>query len=87
MRTVSYALGDVAAGLDGLSETLDSGGMAQMGAGLGATADYLEGKVALRADVLDLLLGKAAETDHVGSDDVHVAHGSSPFAQLAGRKK
>jgi TolA-binding protein len=46
VQTVSNALGDVAKGLDGLSDTLDPRGIGQVGAGLKATADDLEGKVA-----------------------------------------
>jgi hypothetical protein len=46
VRNVSDALGDVAKGLDGLSDTLDPRGIGQIGAGLKATADYLDGKVA-----------------------------------------
>jgi uncharacterized phage infection (PIP) family protein YhgE len=46
VRTVSDALGDVANGLDGLSQTLDPEGVARVGAGLKATADYLDQRVA-----------------------------------------
>jgi chromosome segregation ATPase len=46
VRTVSDALGDVARGLDGLSDTLDPQGIGQLGAGLKATADYLDRQVA-----------------------------------------
>jgi chromosome segregation ATPase len=46
VRTVSDALGDVASGLDGLAQTLDPKGVAEVGAGLKAAADYLEEKVA-----------------------------------------
>jgi chromosome segregation ATPase len=46
VRTVSDALGDVAAGLDGLAQTLDPEGVARVGAGLKAAANYLDQRVA-----------------------------------------
>jgi flagellar biosynthesis chaperone FliJ len=45
LATLTDALGNVAGGLDGLVQTLDPKGIAQIGKGLGATADYLDGKV------------------------------------------
>jgi hypothetical protein len=48
--TMSDALGDVARGLDGLSETAGPEGATHLGKGLGATADYLDGKVAPGAE-------------------------------------
>jgi uncharacterized phage infection (PIP) family protein YhgE len=53
VRTVSDAMGDVAKGLDGLSDTLDGGSLGKVGEGLGATASYLDEQVAPAA-------GKAA---------------------------
>ncbi len=46
LTRVSDALGDVATGLDGLSETLDAEGVARVGMGLKTAADYLENQVA-----------------------------------------
>jgi hypothetical protein len=46
LRAVSDALGDTAAGLDGLAQVVDPKGLGQVGAGLGATADYLDDKFA-----------------------------------------
>jgi uncharacterized phage infection (PIP) family protein YhgE len=46
MRTVGDALGDVAEGLDGLSDTLDGGNLGKIGEALGTTASYLDEKVA-----------------------------------------
>jgi hypothetical protein len=46
VRTVGDALGDVAAGLDGLSETLNPRGISEIGTGLKVTADYLDKQVA-----------------------------------------
>jgi uncharacterized phage infection (PIP) family protein YhgE len=45
VRTLSDALGDVANGLDGLSDTLDPKGMQQFGQGLKVAADFLENQV------------------------------------------
>jgi DNA repair exonuclease SbcCD ATPase subunit len=53
VKTVSTALGDVATGLDGLAETLDPATIGKVGEGFGATADFLDRKVAPEA-------GKAA---------------------------
>jgi uncharacterized phage infection (PIP) family protein YhgE len=50
VRAVRDALGDTAAGLDGLSATLDPKGLAQIGAGLKETADFLDTKVAPGAE-------------------------------------
>jgi hypothetical protein len=46
VRTVGEAMGDVAVGLDGLADTLDGGTLGKVGEGLGATAAYLDEKVA-----------------------------------------
>ena len=61
VRTVSDSLGDVAKGLDGFSETLDPKGVQQMGKGLGATADYLDGKLVPGADKAAADLEKSME--------------------------
>ena len=50
VHTVEGALGDVANGLDGLSDTLDPKGIGQLGEGMKATADFLEDKLAPAAD-------------------------------------
>jgi DNA repair exonuclease SbcCD ATPase subunit len=50
VRTLSDALGDVANGLDGLSDTLDPKGMEQFAQGLKVTADFLEKRVGASAD-------------------------------------
>ena len=50
VHTVAGALGDVAEGLDGLSDTLNADGVRQAGDGLGDTADFLDKKVAPAAD-------------------------------------
>jgi ABC-type transporter Mla subunit MlaD len=50
VRTVSDSLGDVAKGLDGLSDTLDPKGIGQLGLGLKTAADFLDEKVAGAAD-------------------------------------
>ena len=50
VHTVEGALGDVAKGLDGLSDTLNPKGIGKIGEGLGTTADFLEDKVAPAAD-------------------------------------
>src|SRR5258708_2866670 len=42
VQTISDALGDVAEGLDGFSQTLDPKGMQHLGLGLGTTADFLD---------------------------------------------
>jgi ABC-type transporter Mla subunit MlaD len=46
LRTVGDALGDVAEGLDGLSDALDGGNLGKIGEALGTTASYLDEKVA-----------------------------------------
>src|SRR5207248_2886182 len=46
VRTISDSLGEVAAGLDGLSQALDPAPAGQLGTGLGTAADYLDEKVA-----------------------------------------
>jgi chromosome segregation ATPase len=60
--TTTEALGDVAAGLDGLSEVLDPRGIGEITAGLRSTADFLDNKVvpaATRAaDQLDKTTGE-----------------------------
>ncbi len=50
VETMNRSLGDVAKGLDGLSDTLDPKGIGQIGKGLEVTADYLDKKVAPGAD-------------------------------------
>src|SRR5258708_5334947 len=45
VQVIAHALGDVATGLDGFSETLDTNGIGKLGEGLGATADLLDKKV------------------------------------------
>jgi ABC-type transporter Mla subunit MlaD len=45
LTAAGEALGGAASGLDGLAKTLDPKGIAQIGKGLGATADFLDGKV------------------------------------------
>jgi methyl-accepting chemotaxis protein len=46
VQVITHALGDVATGLDDFSQTLDAKGVAKLGEGLGATADFLDQKVA-----------------------------------------
>ncbi len=50
VQVVSNALGDVAQGLDGFSETLDADAVAKVGQGLNTTADFLDNQVAPGAD-------------------------------------
>jgi uncharacterized phage infection (PIP) family protein YhgE len=50
VQVVSNALGDVAQGLDGFSETLDADSVNKVGQGLTTTADFLDNKVAPGAD-------------------------------------
>ena len=50
VHTVEGALGDVARGLDSLSDTLDPKGIGQIGEGLKTTADFMEDKLAPAAD-------------------------------------
>ena len=50
VHTVEGALGDVANGLDGLSDALNPKGVGQLGEGMKATADFLEDKLAPAAD-------------------------------------
>ncbi len=45
LHTVGDAMGDVASGLDGLSEALDGSNLGKIGEGLGATASYLDEKI------------------------------------------
>jgi hypothetical protein len=59
VRQVSDALGDVAGGLDGLSETLDPEGVARIGVGLKTAADYLENQVAPTAAEVAARLDRA----------------------------
>ncbi len=59
VRTVSEALGDVANGLDSLSQALDPEGVARIGAGLEATADYLDQRVAPAGTEMAAQLDKA----------------------------
>jgi hypothetical protein len=51
VRTISSALGDAAAGLEGLGKTLDPEAVGQLGSGLKVTADYLDKQVAPGAEV------------------------------------
>jgi uncharacterized phage infection (PIP) family protein YhgE len=50
VQTIGDALGNVADGLDGFSQTLDPKGMQQLGQGLGTTANFLDQQVAPGAD-------------------------------------
>jgi methyl-accepting chemotaxis protein len=59
VQVVSNALGDVAQGLDGFSETLDADAVAKVGQGLNTTADFLDIKVAPGADKVADELDKA----------------------------
>jgi uncharacterized phage infection (PIP) family protein YhgE len=61
VQTVSDSLGDVAKGLDSLSQTLDPKGVQQMGNGLGATADFLERDFGPGADKAATHLEKSTE--------------------------
>jgi len=54
LQTVGESMGDVASGLDGLSDTLDGEHLGKVGEGFGATASYLDEQVAPTA-------GKAAD--------------------------
>jgi chromosome segregation ATPase len=72
VKTVSDSLGDAAAGLDGLSDTMDPKGMEQFGQGLKATADFLEKEVgpaaAKAADELDKTTeGLRADARHLSA--------------------
>jgi methyl-accepting chemotaxis protein len=60
VKTVSDALGDVAHGLDGLADTLDPDGVARVGSGLKAMADYLDEQVAPAAADMAKQLEKGA---------------------------
>jgi methyl-accepting chemotaxis protein len=60
VRTISEALGDVSHGLDGLADTLDPEGVARVGTGLKAMADYLEEQVAPAASDMAKQLEKGA---------------------------
>jgi methyl-accepting chemotaxis protein len=60
VRIVSDALGDVAHGLDGLATTLDPEGVARVGTGLKAMADYLDEQVAPAAADMAKQLEKGA---------------------------
>lgn len=46
VNQLANALGNIADGLDGFKETLDSNGVGKLGQGLGAAADFLDDKVA-----------------------------------------
>jgi hypothetical protein len=59
-ETASAALGDVASGLDGLATVFDPQGIAQVGKGLGSTADYLDGKAVPAAEKAAGTLEKAS---------------------------
>src|SRR5581483_8901863 len=50
VQTVQGALGDVAKGLDGVSDTLDVDRARKVGDGLGETADFLDQQLAPAAD-------------------------------------
>ena len=58
--TVTDALGQVAEGLDGVSQTLTPAGVAEMSKGLSGTADYLENKILPAADKAATALDKAS---------------------------
>lgn len=66
VATLSDSLAEVARGLEGLTETLDPEGIGKLGEGLGATASFLDEKVApaagKAADQLDAST-KALQTD------------------------
>src|SRR5262245_25088189 len=65
VRTMSDALGDVAAGLDGMANTLDPTAIGKLGEGLGQVATYLDEQVAptaaRTADQLDESTGLLRE--------------------------
>jgi uncharacterized phage infection (PIP) family protein YhgE len=61
VRTVSDSLGDVAAGLDGLSQALDPKGVQDTARGFGAAADYLDDNLAPGADRAAKQLEKSTE--------------------------
>jgi septation ring formation regulator EzrA len=46
VQIISNSLGDAAAGLEGISETLDADALGKLGKGLGTTASYLDEKLA-----------------------------------------
>ena len=50
VHTIEGALGDVARGLDGVSDTLDATGVRKVGDGLNDAADLLDKKIAPAAD-------------------------------------
>ena len=66
VRTLSDSLGDVADGMDGLSDTLDPKGMEQFGQGLKVAADFLENQVGPAADKAASELDKT--TDDLRTD-------------------
>jgi uncharacterized phage infection (PIP) family protein YhgE len=61
VRTVESALGDVANGLDGLSDALNPDGVRQVGDGLKSAADLLDEKIAPAADRAADQLDQSAE--------------------------
>src|SRR5206468_9596167 len=66
------ALGNIASGLDGLATTFDPKAVGQVGKGLSATADYLDGKVAPAAEKAAMALeeaGKALKADASRSEE------------------
>jgi uncharacterized phage infection (PIP) family protein YhgE len=70
VRTMRDSLGDVAAGLNSLADTLDADSVGKLGDGLGSTADYLEKVAPAAARAADRL---DASTDALRSDAAALA--------------
>ena len=70
VRTMSDSLGDVASGLDSLSDTLDAQSLGKVGEGLGTTADYLDKVAPAAARAADRL---DASTDALRADAATLA--------------
>ena len=77
--TVSDALGQVAEGLDGVSQTLTPTGVTEMSKGLSGTADYLEDKVLPAADRAATALDKASAGLKADAGKLRIAFDKTPL--------
>jgi chromosome segregation ATPase len=86
VHTVEGALGDVAKGLDGLSDTLNPDGVRQVGGGLKDTADLLDEKIAPAADRAADQLDQSTEALRTDAEQLSQVLRDAPLDLKAARE-